>query len=177
MVKFQNQNRTRMVPPVCMAVLGEIGSSFVFDSSKSDVLSKSVYKIVAKLMNTLVLLPEMQWVLDESLLKLLSTFEHADNIDQFDSNFRQFLAEIYDEFFKPNDLVEATSEHHAHKLTVSYDFINYILSFMQSTADKLKELPEGSNSQAIQMPQPFYSILYWPLSLSLAKSEVSSSEN
>lgn len=160
-----------MVPQVCTSILRHIGSSFVFDRSQGEILNEDVFKIVAKLMNTMVLLPSMQWLLNESLLKLLSTFQEPEYFSEFDQNFMQFLAEIYNQFFINNEIIDPSSEHHSHKLTVSYDFIHYILSFIQSTADKIKEMP-GNKSKIMQIPQVFYSILYWPLSLSLAKSEV-----
>lgn len=165
-----------MVPQVCTSILRHIGSSFVFDRSQGEILNEDVFKIVAKLMNTMVLLPSMQWLLNESLLKLLSTFQEPEYFSQFDQNFMQFLAEIYNQFFINNEIIDPSSEHHSHKLTVSYDFIHYILSFIQSTADKIKEMP-GNESKIMQIPQVFYSILYWPLSLSLAKSEVNFSDN
>lgn len=168
---FQNQNQTTIIPTVCTVVLELIGSSFVFDRNQGEILNGDVFKIVAKLMNTIILLPSMQWLFNESLLKILSTLQDPTHFDRFDQNFMEFLTEIYEQFFKNNAIVHSSSEHHAHKLTVSYDFITYILSFIQSTADKIKEIPE-SKTKNMQIPQVFYSILYWPLSLALGKSEV-----
>lgn len=171
MSTFQNQNQTTIIPTVCTVVLELIGSSFVFDRNQGEILNGDVFKIVAKLMNTIILLPSMQWLFNESLLKILSTLQDPTHFDRFDQNFMEFLTEIYEQFFKNNAIVHSSSEHHAHKLTVSYDFITYILSFIQSTADKIKEIPENKTKN-MQIPQVFYSILYWPLSLALGKSEV-----
>lgn len=149
-----------MIPVVCSSILGHIGSSFVFERADGDIITDDQIKTIIRLMNTLILLPSMQSRFSESLSKLLVVPQENNNIE---SNFAHFLNEIYDQFFKTDGKIDSVSEKYSNKLTISYEFVHCILQYIQINADKFKEM---------QIPQIFYNILYWPLSLPLNRNEV-----
>lgn len=146
--------------------------SFVFDQADGNVLNEDLINTISKLMNTMILLPSMQTRFNESLANVLVKSHDANHFEQ---NFTHFLIEIYDQFYKIEDNVDNTSEKFANKLVLSYKFIDCILQYIQANADNIKETL--SDSENVQMPQVFYNILYWPLSLRLNRNEVTFVDN
>lgn len=151
-----------MVPVVCSSILGHIGTSFVFEQADGDILTDEMIKTIARLMNTLILLPSMQSRFSESLSLLLATPQ--DNSD-YEHKFAHFLNGIYNQFFSNDEKIDRTSEKYANKLTIGYEFVECILQYIQTNADIFKKKT---------IPQVFYKMLYWPLSLPLNRIEVGS---
>lgn len=149
-----------MIPVVCSSILSHVGTSFVFERVDGDIITEDMIRTIIGLMKTLILLPSMQSRFSESLSKLLVVSHKVDNIE---SNFAHFLNEVYDQFYKTDEKIDIASEKYTNKLTISYEFVERILQYIQINADKFKKM---------QIPQIFYNILYWPLSLPLNRNEV-----
>lgn len=130
-------------------------------------MAEDTIKTIVKLMNTLVQLPNMQSRLDESLSKLITV---PQDVGQFGPNFTHFLTEIYQLFFKNDEHNNSSSEFVATKLSLTCDFIDGILQYIQSNLEQFKEA--FTNSKTTQIPQVFYNILYWPLSVTMNRNEV-----
>lgn len=162
---FQNLSKTKMFPVICRSILDHVSKSFIFECNNGDILTKDTINTVSKFMNTLVQMPKQRTRFNDSLLKLLVATDGSSN---FEHMFTQFLTDIYEQFIKNN---EHSAEALINKLTITYDLIDCILQYIQSNADKLKAMP--SNSKMVQVPEIFYNILYWPLSLPLSRNEVS----
>ncbi|XP_031630686.1 telomere-associated protein RIF1 [Contarinia nasturtii] len=159
-----NPSQTKMIPVTCSSILvGQIGASFLFDRNDGDILSEEKVKTIVKLMNTMVQLPNMKSRLDESLAKLLSVSHQDDK--EFEKNFTFFLTEFYEQFIQNED--EQSNGFHAKKLTITYEFIDCILQYIQCNAEKANEM-YAKNVHTLQV---FYKILYWPLSLYLHRNE------
>lgn len=164
-----------MIPAVCSSILGHVCTSFIFDRNEGDAISDETIKVIAKLMDTMAMstlnqLPIMQLRFNESLSKLMAIPQDA---GVFLPNFAHFLSEIYEQFFKKDDETENDNNVYvnANRVSISYDFIDGILSYIETNSEQLKEM--FSNSKTTQIPQAFYNILYWPLSMALNRIEVS----
>lgn len=164
-----------MIPAVCSSILGHVCTSFIFDRNEGDAISDETIKAIAKLMDTMAIstltqLPNMQSRFNESLSKLMAVPQDA---SLFVPNFAHFLSEIYEQFFKKDDETEENSnvDVNANRVSISYDFIDGILSYIETNSEQLKEM--FADSKTPQIPQAFYNILYWPLSMALNRIEVS----
>lgn len=149
-----------MVPVVCSSILGHVGTSFVFEQAADGGLTEDMVKTIAQLMNTLILLPSMQSRFSQSLSKLLVTPQDTSDSERI---FLHLLNEIYNQFFNNNEQIDRSSEKFVNKLTIGYEFVDCILQYIQINADTFK---------IKQIPQVFYKMLYWPLSLPLNRVEV-----
>ncbi|XP_055318970.1 telomere-associated protein RIF1 [Sitodiplosis mosellana] len=159
-------NQTRMIPVICASILGNVSTSFIFDRNEGDIITDDTIKAIAKLMNTLIQLPSMQSRFNESLSKLMAVPQDANLVVP---NFTHFLTEIHEQFFKNDNQAANTGEINANKLTISCEFIDGILQYIHTNSEQLKETL--SNSKTTQIPQVFYNILYWPLSMALNRNE------
>lgn len=166
---FQSFNTdSRMIPLVCASILDHISSSFVFDPSEDGEISADVSESVAKFMNICLRYPNTQSRFETSLSRLLSVPEV--NVEQFFQNLSNFLSIIDEQVFKSNEQSSEMTLLDAPMMCCQ--FINCILTYIQSNADAFKTIQ--LNTTNLRIPPLFFNIIYWPLSFSLSKDDVSS---
>lgn len=163
-----------MIPIVCASIIDHIGESFVFQSdSNSDdnqALDGDVSKIIAKYMHASSTLPTIPSNFEYSLSKLLANHQDADD---FVRHFTQFLTIIDEQMFKNTEHASNSTEYFQNKFQICCEFVNAILTHIQLNANAFKPLRPSSKTTT-RIPNVFYRIVFWPLSLHLDKDEVSS---
>lgn len=163
-----------MFPLVCSSIIDHVSASFIFEPNENGVIADDVSKTVAKYMNVAVRFPKNQWRFEASLSKLLAV--PVQDFDEFYQYFTKFLTVIDEHFFKIKkcDQLDETTNESLDVPMMCCQFINCILSYIQINADAFKEI--RSNATNIRIPQVFFNIIYWPLSYSLSKNDVSQLE-
>lgn len=156
-----------MIPLVCASILDHISSSFVFDPSENGEISADVSKSVAKFMNICLLYPSNQLRFETSLTNLLAVPRVS--VEQMFENLSNFLSIIDEQVFKCNEQSSEITSLDAPMMCCQ--FINCILTYIQSNADAFKTIQ--LNSTNLRIPPVFFNIIYWPLSFSLSKDDVS----
>lgn len=160
-VYLQNANQTRMLPLVCASIITHVKTSFFFDGIDANGLTQDVSNVVVSVMKNMLKLPNMQSQLQEPLSKLLAAVP-AD-LTHFEKNFTSFLSDVHAQCFENSVAANANEEDRVNHFSVSIDFINCILSHIEGIIDK----GAPSELKHMQIPQVFYEILYWPLSLTI----------
>lgn len=168
-MQINNSSSYKMLALVYASILDHVNASFIFEPMENGVISENVSKSVAKYLDVVIRLPKNQWRFEALLSKLLAT--PVQDVEQFYENFTNFLTIIDEQFFKtnvrPTELVTTQSD----LPMMCCQFINCILSYIQLNADAFKEI--RSNASIMRIPQIFFNIIYWPLSFSLSKNDVS----
>lgn len=138
----------------------ELSTSFIIDSTKPDVVTKSLLR----LFNMIVLDPSLMKVslgLQSRLLLLLT-----DSIE----NFTQFIIDAYDSFFDKSPTEEDGADLTtlgSSKFQIWSELADSIATFFRKNTDQLKDLHNNS----IPVFDVFFKFLYWPLMLSLSDTE------
>lgn len=163
-----------MIPVVCLSIIDHVGNSFIFQSDENSdsnvALDGDVSALIAKYMHASSTLPSIPSNFECSLSKLLA---HHQNADDFIRNFTNFLTVIDEQMFRNTEHANNSTEYFQNKFQICCEFVNAILTHIQLNANAFKPLRPNSKTTT-RIPNVFYRIVFWPLSLQLSKNEVSS---
>lgn len=151
-----------MIPLVCATIIDQICASFIFEPNENGLVAENVCKTIAKFMNTIIIMPNMPSHFEDSLKKLLAVPVDS---NEFERNLSKLLTVIDEEFFKCNQTATDSIYYFSNKFTISSEFINCILAHIQMNAN--------TTAKSMRIPSVFYNVIFWPLTLSLDKAEVS----
>lgn len=161
-----------MIPVVCVSIIDHIGESFILQSNQSSsnnaALNEYASTTIAKYMHGCSTLPSIPANFELSLSKLLAN--HQDATD-FVRNFTSFLTIIDEQMFSNTEHASNSTEYFQNKFKICCEFVNAILNQIQWNADAFKPLRPNAKTAA-RIPNVFYRIVFWPLSLQLSKAEV-----
>lgn len=172
-VHLQNPSKTKMVPVVCISIIDHIGESFISQSNENSntmALNESVSTTIAKYMNAASTLPNVPVNFERSLSRLLANYQDATD---FVRNFTNFLTIIDEQMLRNTEHASNSTEYFQNKFKICCEFVNAVLNHIHLNADAFKPLRPNSKITT-RIPNVFYRILFWPLSLQLNKNEVSS---
>lgn len=142
--------------------MDELSNSFIVDTTDASIVTKSLIR----LLNAVIFEPSLKLLSGGLRSKLLAL--HSNSVE----DFTQFLVEIYSGFLMKNHEADDTEENVEivpNKFSMWTELIDDISTFIQTNNANLKDLYKNStNTEVLKV---FCQYLYWPLSLTLSKTE------
>lgn len=167
---FQDENKTKFIPVMCTTILNNLSFSFVFDFIGGEAVKPEATDITLNLLEKIVRLSssQSQSIICHDLLNRLLAKSFC--FDDSTEVLGKFLTSFYHGFLNNNNQLDQISVDSMDNKFITWTEINSsITSLLRDHQDELIDQDENN----IFASEVFYQYLYWPLTLTLARTDVS----